>query len=335
MKDRALVRAERLETIQQLLYCASEGLSAAELAARCGVHRATIYRDIQSLSESMGVPVWEGGGRFGIDRTRYLPPVRLNLHEALALYVAARLLAHHSDEQNPHVVTALEKLAVALPSPIQAHVVQAAVAVRQREIDNRYVAVVETLARAWAERRRVRIWYRSAGSETTSERELDPYFFEPSAIGYSCYCMGYDYLRGDLRTFKLERIERAELLPIRYEIPDDFDPYPYLSRSWGIMGGDDDEEVKLRFSSVVAYRVRESIWHPSQSIEDLPDGGCLFTVRIAHPLEMKWWIRSWGPEVEVLAPAGLREEMRGEAERMAKIYGISSLDWANTEVLNG
>jgi proteasome accessory factor B len=39
----------------------------------------------------------------------------LNLNETVALYFAARLLAHHSDENNPHVDSALDKLAASLP----------------------------------------------------------------------------------------------------------------------------------------------------------------------------------------------------------------------------
>lgn len=257
MPSRALSRSERLGMIQQLLYRKPEGLSACELAGHCGVHRTTIYRDIKSLSD-MEVPVWEGHGRFGLDRTRYLVPVHLNLHEALALYVAARLLAHHSDERNPHVVSALEKLATATPSPVQEHIARAAELVRERGADRRYVEVMETLAVAWSERRRVRMWYRSATSEVASKREFEPYFVEPSAIGYACYAIGHDHLSGETRTFKVERIERAELTAERYEIPPGFDPYPYLSRSWGIMGGEEGEEVVLRFSALVTRRVKES-----------------------------------------------------------------------------
>lgn len=324
MRERSLNRAERLVTIEKLLYQSPDGFTALELANRCGVHRATIYRDIESLSK-MDVPLWEDRGRFGVDNTRYLARVRLSLHEALALYIAARLLAHHSDERNPHVASALDKLAQAMPSPVREHMADAARAVAERpsdgRIDGSYITVLETIARAWAERRRVRIWYRSANSEIAREREFEPYFVEPSAIGYACYVIGHDRLSGALRTFKLERVERAELLPERYQVPSDFDPYPYLSRAWGIMGGEEDEEVRLRFSPVVARRVKESRWHSTQELVETIDGGCLLTVRVAHPLEMKWWIRSWGPEVEVLAPEWLRDEMRREADRLRTMYG--------------
>jgi len=41
---------------------------------------------------------------------------------------------------------------------------------------------------------------------------------------------------------------------------------------------------------------------------------------VVHLLEMKWWIRSWEPNVEVLAPEELRREMAEEARRMVKMW---------------
>ena len=88
-----------------------------------------------------------------------------------------------------------------------------------------------------------------------------------------------------------ERLERVYTTDQRYEIPEDFDPYHYLSTAWGIMGGDPVVEVQLCFSPQVTWRVKESVWHPSQIIEDLPDGGCVLTMRVNRTLEMKPWIR--------------------------------------------
>ncbi|MER3515391.1 MAG: hypothetical protein C4310_14175, partial [Chloroflexota bacterium] len=89
--SRMLSRAERLRTIERLLYSAPDGLSAVEIARRTGVGRRTVYRDLDLLSQS-DVPIWQGEGRFGIIRDRYLTTVRLNFHEAVALFIAARLL---------------------------------------------------------------------------------------------------------------------------------------------------------------------------------------------------------------------------------------------------
>ena len=112
--ERALARAERLNAIERLLYRSFQGLSVPEIAAHFGVHRSTVYRDVESLS-AMEVPIWEKDGRFGLNRERYLITVRLDMHEALALYLAARLLSAHSDKHNPHAVSAMKSLAAMSP----------------------------------------------------------------------------------------------------------------------------------------------------------------------------------------------------------------------------
>ena len=63
------------------------------------------------------------------------------------------------------------------------------------------------------------------------------------------------------------------------------------------------------------------VWHRSQAIDDLEDGGCLLTVRVAETREMILWIRSWGPDLEVLEPPALREEIAADAWRAAAVYG--------------
>ncbi|MFO7696731.1 MAG: WYL domain-containing protein, partial [Anaerolineae bacterium] len=221
--SRTLGRAERLRAIEQMLYRSADGMRAIELAEACGVDRRTIYRDLDLLSVS-GVPVWQDEGRFGIERERYLTTVRLGFNEAIALYMAARLLARHSDEQNPHVITALDKLATALPEPISGYIARTAVHVRRQPLNERYIQVLEAITLAWSLQRKVRLWYRSPRSGQVRQRDFSPYFVEPSAKGYACYVIGFDDWSGEMRTFKLERLERAQMLDEPYDIPQDFDP---------------------------------------------------------------------------------------------------------------
>ena len=317
--SRLLNRAERLRAIERMLYRAPNGMRVVEIAQECAVDRRTVYRDLDLLSTS-GVPIWQDEGRFGIERERYLTTVRLNFNEAVALYMAARLLARHADEHNPHVVTALDKLATSLPEPISGYIARTASHVRDRVLNERYIQVLEAVTLAWSLQRKVRLWYRSPRSGQVRQRDFSPYFVEPSGTGYACYVVGFDDWSGEMRTFKLERLERAQMLDETYEMPPGFDPDQYLETSWGIMHGQETVEVVLQFSPNVASRVRESVWHPSQEIDDLRDGGCLFTVRISEPKEMRPWIRSWGPEVEVLSPPSVREAIAEEATRMAATY---------------
>lgn len=314
-----LSRSERLREMEELLYATETGLRAAEIAERLGTSQPTVYRDLEQL-RSNGVPVWHRDGLFGIPRDQYLAAVRLNFNEAMALFIATRLLARYADEYNPHVVSALDKLAAVLPQSVASHILQTAEALRRRPTDDRTVAVLEQITRAWAERRVVRLWYRSPRSGELRQRDLAPYFLEVSGPAYSCYVIGYDQWARGLRTFKLDRLERAQMLDQDYQIPPDFDAHAYLLDSWGIMRGESLIEVVLQFSPEVAALVRERAWHPSQAIDELADGGLLFSVRVSDPREMRPWIRSWGADVEVLEPRELRAEMIEQVRRMVQRY---------------
>ncbi|WP_129630129.1 helix-turn-helix transcriptional regulator [Candidatus Oscillochloris fontis] len=316
--DRIRSKAARLRRIEHRLYNTPAGMRVIDLAAECGVDRRTIYRDLAALDE-MGLPVWELHGRFGIDRASYLSTVRLNLNEAIALYFAARLLTHHSDEHNPHIVAALDKLAAGLPDQtISSAIAQAANVVRARPMRSDYIRILETLTRAWADRRIVQLRYRALNRETT-EREVAPYFIEVSRSTPAAYVIGYDRLRGAIRTFKIERIERAMLLDESYSIPPDFDPSTFLSNAWGVMD-EVETHIHLRFNAQTAPRIHESVWHHSQEIEDRADGGCDLRMTIGGIREVLPWVLGWGADVEVLAPDELRREVATQAQRMLAIY---------------
>lgn len=316
-------RTSRLRQLEELLVAAPQGLTAMDIAERLGVDRRTIYRDLDFLS-TQDIPLWQDEGRFGLNRTRYLATVRLSFHEALALVLAGLLLSRTIDERNVHVIAALRRLATIMPNQLTAHLERAANRVQGRSVDQPQVGVLEAIAEGWATGHKVRVLYRSPRSGEVRPRVIAPYTVEPTAVGI--YVIGYDDWAHDIRTFKIERLERAEILDEPYSIPADFDPESYLATSWGIMTSQEMFEVVLRFSPTVVSRVRERCWHPTQTIDLTPDGGCRLRVRVSEPLEMQPWIRSWGAQVEVLAPDWLRERVADELRRASDRYWLTPHD---------
>lgn len=322
-------RYQRLDAIERLLARRPEGCTTGELARDLGVGPDTIRRDL-ALLDARGAGLLQQGRRYLLDHRRALHTVKLSNHELLALYLAARLVSRHSDEHNPHVVAALEKLAGAVEakSPLLARqIAQAALAVSERRPRPDYVATLEALTQGWVEGRKVRLRYRAYGQDELTERTFAPYFIEPSSIGYACYAIGHDDLRGALRTLKVERIHDARLTHERFSVPAGFDPRQLLDAAWGVVWPDEEEvAVTLRFAPPVVRRVKESAWHHSQRIEDLPDGSCLFTVRVGSPLEFTPWVRQWGAAVEVLSPPAFREQLAAEARKMVAVYSERTED---------
>jgi proteasome accessory factor B len=66
--------------------------------------------------------------------------------------------------------------------------------------------------------------------------------------------------------------------------------------------------------------VRESVWHHSQVLADLDDGGCELSMRVGGIKEVRAWVLGWGADVEVLAPPALRDEVHDHARRMVARY---------------
>jgi predicted DNA-binding transcriptional regulator YafY len=321
-------RTARLRQLEELLLLSPHGLSAAELAAQLRVDRRTVYRDIDFLS-AQGVPLWQQDGRFGLNRTRYLATVRLSYQEAIALVVAGLLLARTLDERNPHVIAALRRLATTLPELPSAHLKRAAERVETYPANPAHVAVLETIAEGWGSGRKVQVAYRSPRSGELRQRIIAPYALEPTASAIYVIC--HDEWAGEIRTFKLARLESALLLDETYTIPPDFDPEAHLAGSWGIMSGEQVSEVILRFSAAARPFVVERRWHPSQHVQETPDGGCLLQVQVSEPLEMQPWIRSWGAQVEVIAPDWLREQIAADLQQAAEQYRSPAMATASYE----
>lgn len=318
---RALSKNQRWLRIEQLLARQPTGVKVMAMAEELGVHRATLYRDIDELSQS-GLPIWQAGGQIGLLVDKQLSHLRLNIFEALSLFVAARLLCRQSGEHDPHVVSMLEKLESTLPAPVSEHLHRSSEIIKSRPKDTNYVRNLEVLMLAWVYKKRVRMEYQSAWRSKAKERLFDVYFIEPLEQVYSCYVIGMDHLYGEVRTFKVKRIRQIELLDETYELQKGFDIFEQWANSWGIVMAPANEpvQVRLRFSRNIAFMIKESRWHHTQQIQDTDDGGCIFEATVDHTMGIKIWIRTWGADVEVLAPESLRKEVAYEVRLLHTSY---------------
>jgi len=128
--------------------------------------------------------------------------------------------------------------------------------------------------------------------------------------------------RQDIRVFRVDQI--IDALPYtkeKFEYPEDFKLKDYMAQSWGVINDGELCRVKLNFSPNVAFRVKNIIYHPSQTVdEELADGSIIVSFNVCGIKEMKTWIVQWGSSVEVIEPYWLREDMYKLAEDILKMY---------------
>jgi predicted DNA-binding transcriptional regulator YafY len=319
-------KTDRLQHVQMLFWHnPGRQYRTREIAEILSVSEDTAGKYLQEMSRDGRLPICKVGWYWRLmeGASFELLPVKLNLSEGAALFLAARLLGQIHDERNEHVLLALTKLMVGMPKTLAPHVHATVQMARQRqEKQTDKSAIFEALALGWATNRQVRLVYTPLrkGSFTCT---FSPYLLEPSPIGRTIYAMGLSTPPDAFRTYKLERIEYAELTTTPFEIPADFDGPALLARAWGVMYGDEEPvQIRLRFSPWVTKRVKETLWHPTQQIIDIPDG-CEWTATIGDMVEIANWVRGWGADCEVLEPLQLREDLTKEARLLARMYHVA------------
>ncbi|HEY5477647.1 MAG TPA: WYL domain-containing transcriptional regulator [Tepidiformaceae bacterium] len=318
-------RATRLFEIDRLFRRYPGGLSVREIADKTGYSPRTIQRDLAHLQIDNNLPLEDVPGR----RYRLMPgsaplgPVRLTLQEARALLLAARLFYRYADERDLDGISALEKIAEALPDPVGRQVQATADQLRRRPPNKDRQEILRRLTEAWADSMTVTIRYRSQSSGgEIRQTDFDAYLLEPSALGNATYVIGYSHEHGSIRTFKVDRIQQVEGTGRHFVANDVVEILKKLADSWGVVFADGDEhyDVKVVFSPAVASRIEETTWHPSQRLQLLADGSVELEMRLPALLEFIPWVRSWGPEALVIEPEELRVQVAESLARASERY---------------
>jgi proteasome accessory factor B len=316
-------RAARYLKIATVLRAHGEaGIGAAALADQVGVSRRTIYRDLEAMDLDAGLPIWNERGKFGLDADAFLPPLALTLHEAMAFFLAARLLTKATDELDTEIIGVFVKLAQVLPPVLAEQLHETADAFADTPVDEAFTKVLRGLTVALAERRVVEMDYEAGvydASKPARRVRLHPYAIEPSALTRALYVIGFDEERRDRRTFKVERIRSVSVTPETFSSPRESVAREMLA-AWDVISDDTPVEVVIRFDPAVTQRVHETRWHASQVEELEDDGSLLWRARVAGVLEIRSWILSWGPDAEVLEPPELRDWAAAQHAAAAERY---------------
>ena len=84
----------------------------------------------------------------------------------------------------------------------------------------------------------------------------------------------------------------------------------------------EDIFLKARFSDPYdIQRLQEAPVSVDQKIHKQKDGLFELTATLADTFQLRWWLRGYGDEVEVLAPEALRQEFVEMTREFEKMYG--------------
>ena len=273
------------------------------------------------MGVDLTVPVYDDKKRWKIDESRFLPPIRFTLPEALNIFLTSRLMLNYSHRYDPNVNATFTKLSAVLPPALAEQVRKTMNWMQKLPKDEKHLRILATVAEAWVSQRQLKITYRPLVAQKAMGRIIEPYYIEPAAPGHASYVIGYCHLKESIRTFNIERIEAAELTSETYIIPPDFDANEYLGSSWGIVFEEEVNTVRLRIEDPEIMRIMgETVWHPSQVLEKQKDGSMIMTMKVTDTYELLSWILGWGEKLEVLEPPEIRGAIIETVDALRELY---------------
>jgi predicted DNA-binding transcriptional regulator YafY len=150
------------------------------------------------------------------------------------------------------------------------------------------------------------ISYRGARDQRSQERSIEPHGL---LLGTRRYLVARPSNGdGNMRRFRLDRIESASITSRSFQRDPDFDLEECASRSFGSYHTEKEYgPVVWRFAPDAVPTARHFVFHPNQKLTEEPDGSLTVTFEASGHLEMAWHLYQWGDQVEVLAPESLRK----------------------------
>jgi predicted DNA-binding transcriptional regulator YafY len=315
-------RVSRLMKILTTLQ-AGKSYAVSDLSKMFGTSRRTIFRDLNEL-QAIGIPYHydAAAGGYVIEPDFFLPPVDLNLQEALSLLMMAHKASEHVQLpfKRSAIIAAL-KIENNLPVKMRQYCNAALQNISAKSAAQAPISSLDKifahLENAILKKHKVQIIYNSLFDGKIIDIELSPYhlFYNHRAW----YVLGHCSMHKSVRTFKLNRIKQLKTTDKCFTNSKNFDLNAYLGRAWSMIPEGLLYNIKLRFMPKVANNVAEVQWHSTQKVTFQPDGSAIVDFRVDGLGEITWWILGYGDQVQVLAPKVLRQKVAEIAENMIKL----------------
>jgi len=297
-----------------------------DLAEQHVVSTKTIRRDLAALMEA-GFPLYderyEGKVYWRLnDDYKGLPLATLSLSETAALYFSKKVLINLAAPPfSTDIESAFKKIESALPERNVEFLdsLDSMITVRAdapKDFDQ-HKGTIRVLMEAIADQHRIRMQYYSVHSQKRKSYTAHPYRLLYFRSGLYLFAYVEEYQQ--IRTFAVERIERIEKLPERFDKPADFTVENYLGEAFGVIR-EEAADVEITFGADVAEYVRSRVWHASQQVREIGGGRISLKMRAGGEYELASWILSFGPSATVIAPERLRRRVESDLARAMDNY---------------
>ena len=303
-------------------YTINEIIDSLKRMADIDATRRMVARDMDYISQNFFVYEEEHDGKLVYKADKYaLSDMDFSMAEVVSLYFTQQVLqTYESLGMAKDALKIVRRILGKLPALSRSAMENVEKMIKivpevaaDSETDEEILALVQE---ALETPRSLRLRYHSFSSGETAERVFDPYVLE---VREGCWhTIGFCHLRGAVRDLRVSRIEDAELLGDTFTVPRRFYE-DYRKTRFDKLAGEELTDIRVRFTGDAARLVKEYHARKADRLAD-ENGAVLFEKKAAITPDIKSWLLSFGAQAEVLAPEGLKQNLKEEIGRMSALY---------------
>jgi proteasome accessory factor C len=313
-------RLRRLLFIVPYVAKRAEGVPVDELAKQIGADREELLSDLDLLSQ-VGPPDGDPGeyllvsvdeGRVFVDLAHRLTrPLRLTPAEGCSLLLGIRALRESGIAPFDQAMQSAEKKLLTALGRDANEAQSLATSTVVAEPDAAVATHLRTLVTAAKKRERVRLTYASASRHQAETRPVDPYGIVHHAGEW--YVVGFCHKRGDVRTFRIDRIASLELTSERFERPANFDLEAYRRERLYVPSAD-AVAVRIELDPLAVTRIGAN-W-PVGEVTPRDDGSAELLIDCEGFEWVTGWVLALGRHARIIGPTEARTAMRERITRL-------------------
>lgn len=299
--------------------------NSVHLAEEFELSQRTAQRDIEFMRDNLKAPLeysHEKKGYYYHDGSYELPALWFSEENIMALALAVRLASSIPDTKIKHKLCEFLQQVFHLQDAFKnicLEKISEKISVKNIEYSRVDEGYFHEIIDALFSESPVAIAYYSPHTNKRTLRTILPLHL----IHYmgSWHIIAFCTKRRGLRDFALSRIKSVNRVAEEIALPPNLPSIKeYTRKNFGIMQGDETQEVCLKFSPAIAEWMTEQIWHPLQKLSFDSEGGLLMRFPVADFREIKRRILSYGADVKVLSPKSLARDLKDEIKRMGEVY---------------
>ena len=304
----------------RILYSRKHPVNITELAGDLETNPRNIPEYVKEL-RLIGFDIEPVHGKYGgyvLNRDSTFPAVRLSDAEREAFMAGFEYLLLRNDFMEiENYKKAMQKVSSAIINR-DSIIDETMLAYRfplkmpQEELEKRYFAIQQCIVNKTV----LDIEYLSQKNEVT-KRTIHPY--KLFMYNNAWFVLGFDESKGDIRYFKLNRIQdfavqhRKFVQLLTYKESDYLDEY-------GMKNNGEWYPIKLKLTGNYAMLVKERIYGKDQTIEEVDDKTTILSVKMQGQENILVFVLGFGSNCEVLEPDWLKEKVIQAIEVMYGKY---------------